>query len=130
MEKIRDVLLVTTLFYISLISSGCSPVVTDPSVSDTSATIPRTMPSIIGQVTAVNLPTIVVEEKPTEPHGSPKARVKTTNETKVFVRDGGVVSGAELHVGQQVKVWFTGPVMESYPVQATAGVILIEQNSR
>ncbi len=130
MTKVRALLPVSTLMLISLISSGCSPVVTDPSVSDATATIPRTMPSIIGQITAINLPTIVVEEKPTEPHGSPKARVKTTNETKVFIRDGGVVSGAELRVGQQVKVWFAGPAMESYPLQATAGVIIIEQHSR
>ena len=41
------------------------------------------------------------------------------------------MSATELRVGQLVKVWFTGPVMESYPLQATAGVIVfIEPISR
>lgn len=90
---------------------------------------PRTTPSIIGQVTAIALPTIVVEEKPTEPHGSAKARVRITDGTQVLRRGEGVVGATELRVGQQVKVWFTGPVMESYPLQATAGVIVIEPSS-
>lgn len=91
---------------------------------------PCTPPSIIGQTTAIALPMIVVEEKPTEPHGSAKARVRITDGTKVLRRGEGVVSAAELRVGQQVKVWFTGPVMESYPLQATAGVIIIEPSAR
>lgn len=129
MTKIRAHL-VSTLLFNSLISSGCSPAVTDPSVSDATAAIPRTTPSIIGQVTAVALPTIVVEEKPTEPHGSAKAGVRITDGTQVLRRGEGVVGVTELRVGQQVKVWFTGPVMESYPAQATAGMIVIEPSSR
>jgi hypothetical protein len=31
----------------------------------------------------------------------------------------------DLSAGQRVAVWFTGPVAESYPVQATAGAIEI-----
>ena len=122
--------LVSILLFSSLISSGCSPAVTDPSVSDATASIPRTTPSIIGQVTAITLPTIVVEEKPTEPHGSDKAVVRITDATQVLRRGGGVMSPTELRVGQLVKVWFTGPVMESYPLQATARVIVIEPSSR
>ena len=122
--------LVSTLFFSFLVSSGCSPAVTDPSVSDATAAIPRTTPSIIGQVTAIALPMVVVEEKPTEPHGSAKAGVRITEGTQVLRQGEGVVSATELRVGQQVKVWFTGPVMESYPLQATAGVIVIEPSSR
>lgn len=122
--------LVCTLLFSSLISSGCSPTATDPLVSEATASIPRTTPSIIGQVTAIALPTIVVEERPTEPHGSAKARVRITNGTQVLRQGEGVVGTTELRVGQQVKVWFTGPVMESYPLQATAGVIAIEPSSR
>jgi hypothetical protein len=122
--------LVITLLFSSLISTGCSPTVTDPLVSDATAAIPRTTPSIIGQVTAIALPAIVVEERPTEPHGSVKARVRITNGTQVLRQGEGVVGATELRVGQQVKVWFTGSVMESYPLQATAGVIVIEPSSR
>ena len=122
--------LVSTVLFSFLISSGCSPAVTDPSVSDATAAIPLATPSIIGQVTGIALPTIVVEEKPTEPHGSAKARVRITDGTQVLRRGEGVVAATELRVGQQVKVWFTGPVMESYPLQATAGMIVIEPGSR
>ena len=123
--------LVSILLFSSLISFGCSPVGTEPSVSDPASAITRTAPSIVGQVTAVTLPTIVVEEKPTESHGSPKASVRITDGTQVLRRGGGFMSATELRVGQLVKVWFTGPVMESYPLQATAGVIVfIEPISR
>lgn len=125
MSKIRAhflcVLLLSFLF-----GSGCTLELNDPSVSDAKAAIPRTAPSIIGQVTAIALPTIILEEKPTEPHGSAKARVRITKDTQVWRRGEGGMGTAELKVGQQVKVWFAGPVMESYPLQATAGVIVIE----
>ncbi|MBI3525288.1 MAG: DUF3221 domain-containing protein [Betaproteobacteria bacterium] len=121
---------VSALLFSFLISSGCSPAVTDPSVSDATAPIPRTAPSIIGLVTAIALPAIIVEEKPTEAHGSAKARVGITDGTQVLRRGEEAVGAAELRVGQQVKVWFTGPVMESYPLQATAGVIVIEPSGR
>jgi hypothetical protein len=46
------------------------------------------------------------------------------------VRQGeGIVGTTDLQVGQQVKVWFAGPAMESYPLQATAGVIVIEPSN-
>lgn len=122
--------LVSALLFSAMISFGCSPAVTDPSISDATAAIPRTTPSIIGLITAIALPTIVVEEKPTEPHGSAKASVRITDGTQVLRRGEGVVGATKLQVGQQVKVWFTGPVMESYPLQATAGVIVIEPSSR
>ncbi len=124
MTKIRAHL-VSALLFSSLISFGCSPAATDPSVSDATAATPRTTPSIVGQVTAVALPTIVVEEKPIEPHGSDKAIVKITDGTQLVRQSEGAVGPTELRVGQQVKVWFAGPAMESYPVQATAGLIVI-----
>jgi hypothetical protein len=114
------------LFIGFLIGSGCTLEIKEPTVFDAKYVTPRTAPSIIGQVTAIALPVITVEEKPTEPHGSAKAFVRTTNDTQVLRRGEGGLGTAELQVGQQVKVWFTGPVMESYPLQATASVIVIE----
>jgi len=35
------------------------------------------------------------------------------------------VSFEALEAGQQVQLWFTGPVMESYPAQARARQIVI-----
>ncbi len=117
---------VTLLLFISLIIAGCSPPESDPLPSD----ITRTQPSIIGKITSVALPVILVEENPAEQYGSDKAAVGITDRTKVLRQGGDRVGINELSVGQRVKVWFIGPVMESYPAQAKAGVIIIESDSR
>ena len=57
-----------------------------------------------------------------------KASVRVTKETRIF--DGREterkqVSFDTLKTGQKVSAQFVGPVMESYPVQATAGEIII-----
>jgi hypothetical protein len=105
-----------------LIISVCPSPAAD---ADITAGIPSEAPSIVGEVTVVTLPMVVVEENPAEPHGSAKANVRITDTTQVLRQGEGVVGAAALQVGQKVKVWFAGPVMESYPLQATAGVIVI-----
>jgi beta-N-acetylhexosaminidase len=61
-----------------------------------------------------------------------KASIKVTNSTKMFRLEEGKtvkVSMDELKLGQQVEVVFVGPVAESYPVQATAGqIVILEYN--
>lgn len=57
-----------------------------------------------------------------------KAYVTVTAETEFFIRRGGgrkPTEFAALKVGQRVEARFTGPVRESYPVQATAAEITI-----
>lgn len=57
-----------------------------------------------------------------------KASVTVTAETGLFIRMGGErkpAGLAALEEGQKVEASFTGPVMESYPVQATAAEITI-----
>ena len=57
-----------------------------------------------------------------------KANVTVTAETKVFISRDGERKPAEfgaLKEGQKVEARFTGPVMESYPVQAVAAEIAI-----
>ena len=119
MKKMQTYFVNALLFGV-LINSTCSLAATD----STTPEVLITTPSIVGQVTAIALPMVIVEENPAESHGSDKARVRVTDGTQVL-RQGEVVGIAELQVGQQVKVWFTGPVMESYPAQATASVIVI-----
>jgi len=59
-----------------------------------------------------------------------KASVRVTTSTRILL---GTASSskagtlADLSAGAAVQVWFTGPVAESYPVQATAGTLLIEK---
>ena len=57
-----------------------------------------------------------------------KAVVTITKDTRIVVRDGSTSRSAsfeQLESGQRVEVLFSGPVAESYPVQAVAGEIAI-----
>jgi hypothetical protein len=56
-----------------------------------------------------------------------KASVNVTKKAEVLYEgaDGwSRYSFGELAVGDTVAVWFTGPVAESYPVQAAAGTVV------
>lgn len=88
--------------------------------------IPSSPPGIRGEVTSVGGGRIVVEEKPAEKSGSAKASVRLAPDTVVALANGKSLGTADLRKGQIVKVWFSGPIMESYPVQATAGKIVVE----
>jgi hypothetical protein len=57
-----------------------------------------------------------------------KAIVRVTEKTKLRKMNGNLeeeATFADVKTGCTVSVWFTGPVLESYPVQATAGKVLI-----
>jgi beta-N-acetylhexosaminidase len=57
-----------------------------------------------------------------------KAMVKVTKGTKIYRQIGGELREAsfdDLKGGVKVEIWFQGPVAESFPVQATAGKIVI-----
>lgn len=82
-------------------------------------------PSITGVITNLEGGRILVEENPQETSGSEKAAVRTTGQTQIISASGRKVSNADLRTGDRVRVWFLGPVMESYPVQATAARIEI-----
>jgi beta-N-acetylhexosaminidase len=96
-----------------------------------STELPSEPESIAGRVTAVDLEAgrtgvIRVEANPDDSAGSDKAVVRVTESTTVRAPASTNVESAELRVGQWVRVWFTGPVRESYPVQADAGTIVID----
>ena len=57
-----------------------------------------------------------------------KAVVRVESDTQIFRQAGNAlmeVTFGDLTVGQTVEAWFTGPVAESYPVQAKASWIVI-----
>ncbi len=65
---------------------------------------------------------ILVEENPFSNSQYDLAWVRITEDT-VIIRNGVEVEGVaclSLKEGMQVRVWFAGPVMESYPVQGYA----------
>ena len=72
---------------------------------------------------------ILVEEDPADASGSNKASVRINEETKIYRRSGGSLEksiATALTIGKQVSVWFEGPVAESYPVQGSASVVVLE----
>lgn len=87
---------------------------------------PISPPDIQGIVTATDSSSIRIEENPSEGSGSPKAIVQLTDRTIVLFRSGQTTEPAELTVGHNVSVWFSGSELESFPVQATADTITIE----
>lgn len=95
------------------------------------AGIPAGAPSITGTVTDVQPDgRIRIEEHPDESSGSAKAVVRPADDATIVHRDGTTAAFTDIRSGMRVSAWFTGPVMESYPVQAAANVIVIETGTR
>lgn len=95
--------------------------------------LPAEQPGIRGVITKADSTAgssyILVEENPADASGSNKASVRIKDETKIYKRSGaGIEKSSEtaLMVGKQVSVWFEGPVAESYPVQGSASVVVLE----
>ena len=87
---------------------------------------------INGFVTGVSGATVLIEEDPLEDSGSDKASAKITPETEISRRQGQnrvPAAPEDLEAGQLVEATFSGPVAESYPVQATAGSIAILEDA-
>jgi hypothetical protein len=93
--------------------------------------VPTTPPDITGEITAVDpagerIGTIRVEAAPQDSSGSAKAVVRVSQVTTVFGPGGRTGSFATLEVGQSVRVWFSGAVRESYPLQAAAATVVVD----
>jgi hypothetical protein len=93
---------------------------------------PAGPPSIRGTITSLTpiagQGVILVEERPQDQAGSNKASVTINGATRIYrgrVSASTKGSFGDLRNGQIVEVWFNGPVLTSYPVQAIASVIVI-----
>jgi hypothetical protein len=71
------------------------------------------------------LPVLLVVDDGAMPGAPDRASVSVAADTVVWMLKGGRGTPADLGAGQMVSVWFDGPVAESYPVQAKAGVVRI-----
>ncbi len=108
-----------------------SPSASPPSASPTAP--PSTPADITGAVSdfAIStgddaLPVLLVVADPGSTSPVDRASVRLTKDTAVWTAQGVRGTAADLARGERVAVWFTGPVAESYPVQATAGVVRIQ----
>ena len=115
--------------------AGCAGRGEEP-VPEPAAEAREARPDISGTITRVDtldgiggrVAEATVEANPLEESGSAKARVTITTATRIFVDESDVRRPAtldELRRLRTVDVWFEGPVMESYPVQATAARVVV-----
>ena len=106
--------LVLAVFVTSLLLAACA------------ATLPSEPPGITGTVTSLvpgdERPDSILVEGQAQPSGavSDKARVTIEPSTLFFDASGKPGKASTIAVGTKVKVWFTGAVAESYPVQGGA----------
>ncbi len=111
-----------------VVLSSCSALSLSPGVAQTG--IPDGAPSICGVITILPPGGVLVEEDPATASGSAKAMMRMQASTRVLHRNGSTASYSALAVGQTVSAWFDGPVAESYPLQADAGVVVLEPSNR
>lgn len=89
---------------------------------------PSEAPGIVGVVTSL-VPgaerpgSILVEGAAQSGAVADKAQVSIGEATQVFAPDGTPAAASTIVSGATVKVWFTGSVAESYPVQGSAKAI-------
>lgn len=57
--------------------------------------------------------------------GKPAYSIKISTKTKIETEDGISISAADLQKGDHVKVWHTGTIAESYPMQVEAVKIIV-----
>ena len=97
----------------------------------TAVELPDTEPSISGVITSVDQQgehrgILRIEADPDPAAASDKAVVTVRPQTQLVDDAGQKVGFAQFKVGRKVRAWFTGPVRESYPVQADAATVLLE----
>lgn len=94
---------------------------------------PTGEPSIRGVITTItpgegSLGAVLVEETSAQGLSFDKASLAITKDTKILRGAAGSferIAFADLTKGMLVEVWVTGPVRESYPVQADADTIVV-----
>ena len=100
--------------------------------------IPQRAADITGTITNVQAAggastrnVVLVEEIPGDlQSGGAKASITVSAATRVFESRGGelnAIAFPALRPGARARAWFDGPVAESYPVQGTAAVIVVER---
>ncbi|HZL06285.1 MAG TPA: DUF3221 domain-containing protein [Coriobacteriia bacterium] len=113
----------STMLLLALVAvAGCAPLA--PPSGD---------PSIRGVITTItsgdgSLGSILVEETTPQGLSFDKASLTVTKDSKLIRAVNAAyerIAFADLRSGTLVEVWTTGPVAESYPVQAAAGTLVV-----
>ena len=123
----RRILLASAALALLIVASGIALVMARADAA------PSGPSSIRGTITSVSplvgQGVILVEERPQDRAGSNKASVTINASTRIYrgrIDASTKGSFSDLRNGQLVEVWFAGPVLTSYPLQATASVVVIQ----
>jgi Protein of unknown function (DUF3221) len=117
-------------------ATAAQPASPSPLAPQAATTLPTAPPAAPADITGVvrdlrmstghgALPVLLVVAAPGSSSSVDRASVRVTKDTVVWTAQGVRGTAADLARGERVAVWFTGPVAESYPVQATAGIVWI-----
>jgi hypothetical protein len=104
------------------LAAGCGSSV-DLSRADIRGTVTSVTPS-----ETLNLGSVLIEGAKEKDTSVDKARITVTSRTRIYRLENGkpVKAGFDaLAVGERAQALFSGPVLESYPVQATASEIVV-----
>jgi hypothetical protein len=139
----RDALLAVSLALVCFVLPGCADPKPGTTASGDKPRLPSAEADIHGVITEVGrvpqeakgnggvgerIGVVLVEENPDEEVGSQKDSVTVTKATQLFERRGRDLTRIgfdNLKVGQRARAWYTGPVAESYPRQATASLVVV-----
>lgn len=143
MKRIIRTVLVMTMLLCAACGAGAT-VGGDPATpADDVATPPSgSIPDIRGMITTIQTSadptqtgiagTMLVEGPIEGGTKFDKASITITADTRLFEQSGDErrpITVDAFRAGQRVEAWFTGPVMESYPVQVAALEIVIVQQA-
>jgi len=139
----RGALMAVSLALVCLVLSDCADPKSGTTASGEEPTLPSAEADINGIITEVGrmpqedngggsagerVGAVLVEENPDEETGSQKDSVTVTKATELFEwrgKDLTLMRFDDLKVGLRARAWYTGPVAESYPRQATASLIVV-----
>lgn len=126
----RPVLISALLLLVTLLTIGCGPGPAGNTGNkvDIRGTITSLSPADEQAKAAGTLGSILVEGTVEKDTSFDKASIRITDKTRILERQaqGEVeVNFDTFKLGQTVEAKFTGPVAESYPVQAVAGEVII-----
>jgi hypothetical protein len=111
---------------LALLAGGCTrpprPITSDPDFTGVITKIePGTSTGTLGKALVESLGGMTVD----------KYSVTVKADTRIFEKEGEsyrLTVFASATVGDQVQLWFTGPILESYPAQATARQVVIVES--
>ena len=102
--------------------------VTPPPATVNSSNVEVSSADMRGSIRALTEDGRYLIESPPGSSGVGKCVVRVTPSSELISVDGTAVE--LLSVGAEVSVWFTGPVMKSYPAQATASRLVVHRGAQ